>query len=421
MLTFLDIGHVHCHTAKVRTWRALIFVALFGTTSVGAPPAQSQSATPGSESFMLPAPSGRGQPSPSPIHATSWSVRRITDSGPKVVVPNDAVVFFDWGVGLSESLAFVYDGCTVTRSTFRWTNSELFVAAPTYEPPGCGSSRQKTFRASFTGTFVHRIPKTIAPGTAITLVAGKRRIELIRRAESQLNQTAWATVDSIPHSTLGRIDGNLSFGTTTFRGNDGCNSIEGIYLEAGRRIRALTTVQTMAACNWRSFGWSGGEAQVTMTSGTLTMTSGSTVHRYRKVAAVAFSGPPMGPPDPNATAAFTTAAVLGSWMIETLAGGKTGPGVVGTLEFRSDGSFLGETPCETLSGTWTQAAISMATTIRTLTRELKPCDDALKPDALALGDMLANKELAIGRGDIRLTLWKAGSGGTNLGIQLRAP
>lgn len=60
----------------------------------------------------------------------------------------------------------------------------------------------------------------------------------------------------------------------------------------------------------------------------------------------------------------------------------------------------------------------MATTIQSLTRDPKPCDEALKPDALALGDMLATKQLAIGRGDIRLTLWKAGDGGTNLGIQL---
>ena len=103
--------------------------------------------------------------------------------------------------------------------------------------------------------------------------------------------------------------------------------------------------------------------------------------------------------------------------MESLSGGKTGPGAVGIIEFRADGSFLGETPCETVTGKWTQSAMSMATSIRSLVRLPKPCGDDFKPDALALGDLLATNELAIGRGDVRLTLWKAGSGGTNTGIQ----
>ena len=226
-----------------RTWRALLTLGLI-TSLATSPPANSQSIGPAQESFMLPPPSGLGQRTPSPIHATSWSVRGITDGRRKVAVPKDATVLFDWGNDLGESLAFVYDGCTVTKSPFIWTNGELVVAAPTYKSPGCGTTRQKAFRAAFTGRFVFPIATNIAPGSTMRVVAGKRRIELVRRAESKLNQTAWATVDSTSLPTLGRIDANLSFGTTTFRGDDGCNSFEGRYLDVGQSIHSLEVTTT---------------------------------------------------------------------------------------------------------------------------------------------------------------------------------
>ena len=387
---------------------------------VGAPDAHSQSATKNGESVMLPPPSGQGQPAPSPIHATSWSVISIVESGRAVAVPRDAVVFFDWGIGLGESFAYVHDGCFVSKSVFVWTSTEMSFSPKdgNYGASSCIPGPGDTFRRSFTGSFTHGVPAVASPGATMTLFDGNRSIELVRRPESPLAGTAWITVDSIPQRGRAPISGLLSFGPTTFGANDGCNSIGGLYLQTSRSVLALGASETLADCRKRSLGWRGAPAQFSVTRTMLTIGIGPKAVRYRKITAVPFPGPLLGPPDPTATAPFTTAAVFGSWRVASLAGGKTGSGVVGTLEFRSDGSLLGETPCETLFGTWTQAAISMATTIQSLTRDAKPCDEALKPDALALGDMLANKQLAIGRGDIRLTLWKAGDGGTNLGIQL---
>lgn len=119
----------------------------------------------------------------------------------------------------------------------------------------------------------------------------------------------------------------------------------------------------MAFCDWRSFGWTGAISEVKLTETTLTITTDRTVHRYRKVRAVPFGGPSRVAPDPNATAPFPIGAVVGKWYIVSLDARGFVPGATGTIEFLSDGSFLGETPCETVHGTWSQAALSMATTI----------------------------------------------------------
>ena len=214
----------------------------------------------------------------------------------------------------------------------------------------------------------------------------------------------------------GQIDGRLSFGPTTFRASDGCNSIDGSYVYVGGQIVVFSGSQTMAACDWPSLGWPGGTSDLMLSMSRLTITTRSIVHQYRRIATVPIGGPPPRPFDPNATAPFPSAAVFGSWNMESFSGGRTGPGAVGTIDFRADGSFLGETPCETVLGKWTQSAMSMATSIRSLVRLPTPCVDDLKPDALALGDLLSTSELAIGGGDVRLTSWKARSGGTNTGI-----
>ena len=98
--------------------------------------------------------------------------------------------------------------------------------------------------------------------------------------------------------------------------------------------------------------------------------------------------------------------------MESLAGNRTGPAATGTIDFRSDSTLVGETPCESFTAVWYPEATSMATNVRDFKRTAKTCDESLKPDALALGDLLATGRLAVGRGDIKLTLWRSGE--TNL-------
>ena len=399
----------------------MLALALFGSINAG-DAVLAQSNAPTRASYPLPQPSGEGQPSPSPFHASSWTVRRITDNGRKVLVPEEAVVYFDWGIRIGESLATVYDGCVASTSNFTWTKTQVIVQAAhtSVTSNNCVNSPKEAFRRSIIGTFTHRLPTSDVPAAPLTLVDGRRKIDLVRRLDSPLAFSKWSTPESLVHPVFGSVNGRLSFGSTTFSSFDGCNTITGRYLHVGTTILAFRTRSTLVYCKALALGWAGAPSQLTLAGDELRIAKGSSVYRYSKD----FGEIPVGDdpavlaPDPNATTAFTSAAVYGSWRIESLAERRTGPGAVGTLEFRSDGSLMGETPCERLNGTWTQAATSMATTIHSLQREPKSCDDALEPDSLALGDMLANKELAVGRGVYNLTLWKAGSGATNNGIQL---
>jgi hypothetical protein len=269
--------------------RSLVALLLIAT-SVGPLPARSQSIGPPVETFPLPISAGQFQPVPSsPIHGTTWSFRRVTESGHNVPMPKDAVVLFEWGDMQGESMAYLYDGCEVSQSAFAWATSELFIAprsAP-FDADPCTTNKQKAIRKSFSGTFVRRVNSVISTGTTMTLVAGKRTIELVRRPENPLSGAAWATTDSTFKQGVGRINGNVSFGPSTYRSSDGCNGMDGTYMYVGGKLVVLSGSQTMMGCDWPSFGWiPGGTSDAKVTSRGLTITSRSGVHPYRKITAV---------------------------------------------------------------------------------------------------------------------------------------
>ena len=396
-------------------------VVVFATLGSGALGEAYGADTASSDGVRLPAPSNFGQPGSSPIQATSWTVRSIAQGRRKVGVSGDAVVLFDWGTGVGESVVHIVDGCGKSTRTFNWTFEKLVIGPATFvETNGKACSQSDSgLQRALAGTFTHGTKPALNVGTSMVLTRGRTRIELIRRAESSLNGTAWRTIDKISRAGITGeplVEGTLSFGPTRFAAYDGCNSVDGTYLVIGDRLVSVgNLVSTAVFCKVDVLGWKATEAKFSRTAESLIITSGSQSHTYRRVTTIAY-GTPYDQPDPTATAPFATTAAYGSWKVESLQGRKTGPGAVGTIEFRGDGSFQGQTPCEFLTGTWTQAATTMATTIRDLVRKPTLCDESLKPDALALGDLLATGQLAVGRGDIRLTLWRAGTTDLSLGI-----
>ena len=390
-----------------RSIGALISVALGLVLASSVARAQSN---PG-HAVRLPYPSGMNQPAPSPIHETSWTIRRVTDRGRNLAVSPNSVVLFDWGDRVGESTASIFDGCAVSNRNFQWSDRSLKIAPATYSaivPEGRApcSTAQTALQVALSGTFTHSKASTFAIGSVLVLTRSRIRIELVRRAESPLEGTAWRTTETVIRNEQ-RRQGTLAFGRTRYAATDTCNSIDGHFLHVGDRLLAVGRSRTTAAACPSpppALGWRWEEATVTRTGETLTITAGARTHTYRRIEALPWDAsnlPPSIPP-------FSAAAVFGSWRLESLAGKRTGPGATGRIEFRNDGTLVGETPCESLSGSWAPEATSMATTVWDLQRAPTTCDDALKPDALALGDLLTTGRLAVGRGDNRLTLWRSG-------------
>ncbi len=397
-----------------RSVGAAIAVALGLALAVPVAHAQSD---PG-DAVRLPYPSGMNQPAPSPVHATSWTIRRVTDRGRNRTVSPNAVVLFDWGDGVGESTASIFDGCAVSNRSFAWSDRNLNITAAPHgavAPLGAAecSPAQATLQTVLSGTFTHPKASTFAYGGTLVLTRSRVRIELARRNESPLEDTAWRTTDTVIRNEQ-RRSGTVAFGRTSYGAYDSCNSIDGHFLHVGNRLLAVGMIRTTAAgCPAPpTLGWRWESATVTRTGGTLTITAGARSYTYRQVQALLWDTrgqPPSAPP-------FSAAAVFGSWRMESLAGNRTGPGATGTIEFRSDGTLVGETPCESFTASWSPEATSMATTVRDLKRTPKTCDESLKPDALALGDLLATGRLAVGRGEIRLILWRSGETDLAAGI-----
>ena len=370
------------------------------------------------DAVRLPYTASMNQPAPSPIHETSWTIRRVTDKGRSLALANDAVVLFDWGEGVGESTASIFDGCAVSNRNFTWSERSLKIAPATYSAivPESGApcvSAQSTWLAALTGTFRNPKASTFADGSTLVLTRSRIRVELVRRADSSLVGTAWRTTDTIVRNEQ-RRQGTLSFGHTRYMATDTCNSIEGHFLHVGDRLLPVGRWRTTAAACPSpppALGWRWESAIVTRAGETLTITNGARTHTYRQVQALPWDAPSLPPSIPP----FSAAAVFGSWRIESV-GNRNGPGATGTIDFRKDGTLVGETPCESFAASWSPEATSMATTVRDLKRTPKTCDESLKPDASALGDLLATGRLAVGRGDIRLTLWRSGQTDLSTGI-----
>ena len=275
---------------------AVIGVALGLVLAMSVAHAQSD---PG-DAVRLPYPSGMNQPAPSPVHATSWTIRRITDKGRSLAVPRDAVVFFDWGDGVGESSASIFDGCVVSNRGFSWSDRNLQIA-PAIDPAifrvgvtPC-STAQIALQVALSGTFTHPKDSVFATGSVLVLTRSRTRIELVRRKESTLEGTAWRTVEAIVRQGQVR-NGTLAFGRTRYVATDTCNSIDGHFLHVGDRLLSVGRWRmTAAACPEPVLGWHWENATVTQSGETLTIATGARSFTYRQVRAL-----PWGHSEPSA-------------------------------------------------------------------------------------------------------------------------
>ena len=372
------------------------------------------------QTVLLPWPSTMSQPMGTALHGTSWRVAKVTDHGRVVRVGGDPVVLFDFGDGIGENVLVVFDGCQSWQGTFAFSSGSLIgMGRPSFAPCVANPSAQLV-QAVLAGSSGVRPATVVSATKRLVVSSGDRRVELEHSGGNSLSGTGWVP-QQWTNGTLGSMP-FVSFGTTRFASDDGCNSFHGTFVVAGSRLVVASTISTAMAClNMPDDPYVGtpphDETTLVRKGNVLVLTLNGRSTRYRQVPAL--ERPLLVTPAPDATAAPASAAVVGSWRIQALDGGRRmRAGVAGTIEFRSDGTFSGSTPCETLSGRWSQAALTMATTIDGLIRVPVACDTALSADNHLLGDVLASGRLAVGRGDVRLQLAPAGTDPATTGVVL---
>ena len=364
---------------------------------------------------LLPWPSSMSQPAGTALHATTWAVTRLIDHGRSVRVDGRPMLQFDWADLVGASDVLVFDGCQATTGTLMLSTGRLTIMMR--DPAqGCTASpaaARLTSMLAATSSGSKLTPANPSAATTdLTITVGAARVELTRAPPNDLVDTGWIAVLPGNGPQLPRR-ATLAFGPTRFSGDDACNTFSGSYLMAGADIVVGYAKQTAAACDFEMkphpyVGVPRPGTKVVRTGDTLRLTVDGKTITYRQ--AKVQQRPLLGAPAPNATAPPAIGAVVGKWVLVGLDGDRRhNPAGTTTIEFRPDGTFTGASPCETLSGEWSQAALTMETTVISVNRTSLPCDAASSADNLALGDLLAFGHLAVGRGDITLSIARRGS------------